>query len=146
MVLPNRKLLLQQSLAPWRLIKEEGGGDARAGKLFPQGMASKCDSSASCRAAMGGEAPLSSRAVILHWTRQTAWHEAALMKKSLPTSGQSPASEKEVLSSCLRMLSAFPLLKGQAFICRLLLQPRDLRSIHLPNKEQTHSCLVTWTF
>lgn len=32
----------------------------------------KCDSSASCRAALGGEAPPSSRAMILHWTRQTA--------------------------------------------------------------------------
>lgn len=34
-VLPNIKLLLQQSLTPWRLIKEEGSGDAKARKPRP---------------------------------------------------------------------------------------------------------------
>lgn len=121
-------------------------GTPALGSLFPQGMACNYDPSASCRAVLGGEAPPSSRAVILHWTRQTAWQEVALMKRSLPTSGQSPASEEKVFSSCLRMLFAFPLRTEQAFFCRSLLQPRDLRSIHLPNKEQIHACLVTWTF
>lgn len=59
------------------------------------------------------------------------------MKKSLPTSGQSPASEEEVFSSRLRMLSPFPL-HGASFLLQTPAATQRLEK-HPPPKQGADS-------
>lgn len=63
------------------------------------------------------------------------------MKESLPTSGQSPTSVEEVLSSRLRMLSAFPrLTHGASFLLQTPAATQRLEK-HPPPKQGADSLM-----
>lgn len=147
MILPNRKLLLQQSPAPWRLIKEEGSGDANAGKPLPtrNGLLSVIHQ------------PLAGQRWVERRHRVPEPWPCTVLDKQLdarllwctslsPHLARAQHLRKRYPHSAWERCLRFPYSQSKLSSSDPCYNPETWEASTSQKKEQTHLCLVTWTF